>query len=115
MQILDIFAGLGGASAAFKDRGWDVVTVDNDPRFDCTHTADLSTCCRTSCRRDNLPLMRQILDVDWSRVSTRSIIRAKCLRRTDRPRSRKSNRTGEFVDLATDSRKLQRRRVGVRC
>ena len=43
MQILDIFAGLGGASAAFMDRGWDVVTVDNDPRFDCTHTADLST------------------------------------------------------------------------
>jgi hypothetical protein len=40
--MLDLFAGLGGASAAMKARGWDVVTVDNDPAFGCTHTADLS-------------------------------------------------------------------------
>lgn len=40
--MLDLFAGLGGASAAMRDRGWEVVTVDNDPRFECTHTADLS-------------------------------------------------------------------------
>ena len=37
-----MFAGLGGASAAMKDRGWDVVTVDNDPAFGCGVTADLS-------------------------------------------------------------------------
>lgn len=43
MQMLDLFAGLGGASQAMRERGWDVVTVDNDPRFGCTHTADLST------------------------------------------------------------------------
>lgn len=43
MLMLDLFAGLGGASAAMRDRGWDVVTVDNDPRFGCTHTADLLT------------------------------------------------------------------------
>ncbi len=42
MRVLDLFAGLGGASAAMVARGWDVVTVDNDPRFDCTHTADLT-------------------------------------------------------------------------
>ncbi len=41
--MLDLFAGLGGASQAMRARGWDVVTVDNDPRFGCTHTADLST------------------------------------------------------------------------
>lgn len=41
--MLDLFAGLGGASAAMKARGWDVVTVNNDPRFGCTHTADLTT------------------------------------------------------------------------
>ncbi len=41
--MLDLFAGLGGASQAFAARGWDVVTVDNDPRFGCTHTADLAT------------------------------------------------------------------------
>jgi hypothetical protein len=42
MRMLDLFAGLGGASAAMVDRGWEVVTVDNEPRFGCTHTADLT-------------------------------------------------------------------------
>ena len=41
--MLDLFAGLGGASRAFRERGWEVVTVDNDPRFGCTETADLSS------------------------------------------------------------------------
>jgi hypothetical protein len=40
--MLDLFAGLGGASQAMKARGWDVVTVDNDPAFNCTVTADLA-------------------------------------------------------------------------
>lgn len=39
--MLDLFAGLGGASAAMRDRGWDVVTVDADPAFGCTVTADI--------------------------------------------------------------------------
>jgi hypothetical protein len=43
MMMLDLFSGLGGASQAMRDRGWEVVTVDNDPRFGCTHTADLMT------------------------------------------------------------------------
>jgi hypothetical protein len=42
VRMLDLFAGLGGASEAMKARGWEVVTVDNDPRFNCTHTADLA-------------------------------------------------------------------------
>jgi hypothetical protein len=41
--MLDLFAGLGGASAAMRDRGWDVVTVDADPSFSCTITTDLLT------------------------------------------------------------------------
>lgn len=41
--MLDLCAGLGGASQAMRDRGWDVVTLDNDPRFGCDITADLST------------------------------------------------------------------------
>lgn len=40
--MLDLFAGLGGASQAMTARGWEVVTVDNDPRFSCTITADLA-------------------------------------------------------------------------
>ncbi len=42
-RMLDLFSGLGGASAAMRDRGWNVVTVDVEPRFNCTFTADLTT------------------------------------------------------------------------
>lgn len=42
MLMLDLFAGLGGASQAMRDRGWEVVTVDVDPAFGCTVTADLA-------------------------------------------------------------------------
>jgi len=31
--MLDLFAGLGGASQAMRARGWQVVTVELDPRF----------------------------------------------------------------------------------
>jgi hypothetical protein len=41
--MLDICAGLGGASQAMRERGWQVVTLDNDPRFGCDITADLTT------------------------------------------------------------------------
>jgi hypothetical protein len=42
--MLDLFAGLGGASTAMRARPdrWSVATVDNDPRFNCTVTADIS-------------------------------------------------------------------------
>jgi site-specific DNA-cytosine methylase len=51
-MMLDLFAGLGGASCAMRERGWDVVTVDNDPRFGCTHTADLAIWAYTGPRPD---------------------------------------------------------------
>ena len=41
--MLDLCAGLGGASAAMRARGWDVVTLDNDPAFNCDVTADIRT------------------------------------------------------------------------
>lgn len=50
--MLDLFAGLGGASRVMRERGWEVVTVDNDPRFGCTHTADLSAWSWTGPRPD---------------------------------------------------------------
>lgn len=31
--MLDLFSGLGGASAAMVDRGWHVVRIDFDPRY----------------------------------------------------------------------------------
>jgi site-specific DNA-cytosine methylase len=50
--MLDLFAGLGGASQAMRARGWDVVTVDSDPRFGCDVTADLSAWSWTGRRPD---------------------------------------------------------------
>lgn len=43
MRMLDLFSGLGGASQAMRQRGWDVVSVDADPAFNCTITADLTS------------------------------------------------------------------------
>ena len=39
--MLDLFAGLGGWSAPFAERGHEIVTVDIDPKFGCTYTADI--------------------------------------------------------------------------
>jgi hypothetical protein len=39
--MLDLFAGTGGASAAFREAGWGVVTVDNDPAHQTDVVADL--------------------------------------------------------------------------
>lgn len=41
LRVLDLFSGLGGWSAAFKDRGHDVVTVDFNPDFKPTIAADV--------------------------------------------------------------------------
>jgi hypothetical protein len=43
MIMLDICAGLGGASQAMKDRGWTVVTLDNNPKFGTEIVADIRT------------------------------------------------------------------------
>jgi len=34
MRMIDLFSGLGGASQAMRERGWEVIRVDVDPRFD---------------------------------------------------------------------------------
>ena len=43
MLMVDLGAGLKGASQAMKERGWEVITLDIDPRFNCTITADVLT------------------------------------------------------------------------
>lgn len=40
--MLDLFAGTGGASRAFRDAGWEVVTVDHDPQHGADVVADLT-------------------------------------------------------------------------
>src|SRR4051812_340560 len=39
--MLDLFAGLGGASAPFRAAGWEVVRVEMDERFDAEVHADV--------------------------------------------------------------------------
>lgn len=41
LKVLDLFAGLGGWSAAFRARGHDVFTTDFDPKFGTDLTADI--------------------------------------------------------------------------
>lgn len=41
MRVLDLFAGLGGWSAAFKVRGHEVITIDLDYRFNPTYCRDI--------------------------------------------------------------------------
>lgn len=41
MKVLDLFSGLGGWGAAFKDRGHHVTTLDLDPRFGADIQADI--------------------------------------------------------------------------
>lgn len=43
MRMLDLCCGLGGASRAFRDRGWEVITVDIEPRFTPDIVADVRT------------------------------------------------------------------------
>jgi len=41
MKVLDLFSGLGGWSKAFQDRGHEVITVDNENRFNPTVCCDI--------------------------------------------------------------------------
>lgn len=41
MRVLDLFSGLGGFSAAFRQRGHEVVRVDLDPRYHPEVVADV--------------------------------------------------------------------------
>lgn len=43
MIMLDLFAGMGGASRAMREAGWTVITVDNDPQFNPDILADITT------------------------------------------------------------------------
>jgi len=39
--MIDLFSGLGGASQAMVDRGWEVIRVDNNPEFSPDIVADV--------------------------------------------------------------------------
>ena len=41
MDVLDLFSGLGGFSQAFKDRGHNVLRIDNEARFNPDMCADI--------------------------------------------------------------------------
>ena len=43
MLMLDLCCGLGGASRAMQERGWDVIRVDINPEFSPDIVADITT------------------------------------------------------------------------
>jgi site-specific DNA-cytosine methylase len=79
--MLDLFSGLGGASQAMKDRNWEVVTVDNDPRFNTDIQCDV----RNPALLDILP--HKSFDLVWASPPCVdfSVIRRLPARRLHRP------------------------------
>lgn len=41
MRLLELFCGTKSVGKAFEAKGWDVVSVDNEPGFGATITADI--------------------------------------------------------------------------
>jgi hypothetical protein len=52
--MVDLGAGLKGSSRVMKERGWDVITLDINPAFECDVTADVRTWHYTGLRRPDL-------------------------------------------------------------
>ena len=42
-RLLELFSGTGSVGKIFKARGWEVVSIDNDPRMHPTIVADIGT------------------------------------------------------------------------
>ena len=43
MQLLALFAGTGSVGKGFKRRGWEVTSLDVDPKANTSITADILT------------------------------------------------------------------------
>ena len=42
-RLLELFSGTGSIGKIFRARGWEVVSIDNDPRMQPTLVADIGT------------------------------------------------------------------------
>lgn len=91
MFMIDLGAGLKGASRPFRDLGWEVMTVDINPSFDCDVTADVRSWHYTRGRHVDLLWFSMPCDefaresMPWSRTGKEpdlSLIRA-CLNLRD--------------------------------
>jgi len=56
LQMIDLCSGLGGASQAMKDRGWNIITLDNNNRFNPDICLDVR----------KIPYMKLPFDLIWA-------------------------------------------------
>jgi site-specific DNA-cytosine methylase len=59
LRLLELFSGTGSIGRAFEDQGWEVISVDNDPKAQATFRSDIS-------EWDCSSLLGKKIDVIWA-------------------------------------------------
>jgi len=98
MNVLDLFSGLNGWSSAFKDRGHDVITVDNNIKFKPTFCIDVMELEADS--------FKEPFDVILASPPCNCFSIASVYRHWDKDRKPKDEQTKEAINLVAHTLKL---------
>jgi len=98
MKVLDLFSGLCGWSAAFKDRGHEIVTVDNNIKFKPTICIDVMEL--------EADAFREHFDVILASPPCNCFSIASVYRHWDKNKKPKDKQTKEAIKLVAHTLKL---------